>query len=103
MVARAPSPTVSARGEMDYLYSSLSAVTPENHPRTAKLLASSTRKTAQNVIEEAGEVALAAVKHQTRGIINESADLLYHLVAPWHRAGAPARRGTSIPFPISRN
>jgi len=87
MVAQAPSPTVSARGEMDYLYSSLSAVRPENRSRTAKLLASSTRKPAQKVIEEAGEVALAAVKHQTRGIINESADLLYHLVALWHRAG----------------
>jgi phosphoribosyl-ATP pyrophosphohydrolase len=74
-------------GELERLHRSLSEVTPENHPRTARLLASSTRKTAQKVIEEAGEVALEAVKHHTRGIVRESADLLYHLVALWHRAG----------------
>jgi phosphoribosyl-ATP pyrophosphohydrolase len=74
-------------GELDCLYRSLSEVTPENHPRTARLLASSTRKIAQKVFEEAGEVALEAVKHRTRGVVRESADLLYHLVALWHRAG----------------
>ena len=74
-------------GELDILHRSLSEVTPENHPRTARLLASSTRKIAQKVIEEAGEVALEAVKHRPRGIVRESADLLYHLVALWHRAG----------------
>ena len=74
-------------GELDRLYRSLAEVTPENHPRTARLLASSSRKTAQKVIEEAGEVALEAVKHHDRGIVRESADLLYHLVALWHRAG----------------
>jgi phosphoribosyl-ATP pyrophosphohydrolase len=74
-------------GELDRLHRSLSGVTPENHPRTARLLASSTRKIAQKVIEEAGEVALEAVKHRPRGIVRESADLLYHLVALWHRAG----------------
>jgi phosphoribosyl-ATP pyrophosphohydrolase len=74
-------------GELDRLHRSLSEVTPENHPRTARLLASSTRKIAQKVFEEAGEVALEAVKHRTRGVVRESADLLYHLVALWHRAG----------------
>src|SRR6202035_589057 len=73
--------------ELDRLHRSLSEVTPENHPRTARLLASSTRKTAQKVIEEAAEVALEAVKHNAHGIVRESADLLYHLVALWHRAG----------------
>jgi phosphoribosyl-ATP pyrophosphohydrolase len=72
---------------MERLYLSLSAVTPENHPRTARLLAASTRKAAQKVIEEAGEVALAAVKHNAQATVRESADLLYHLVALWHRAG----------------
>jgi phosphoribosyl-ATP pyrophosphohydrolase len=74
-------------GELDRLYRSLFEVTPEDHPRTARLLASSNRKTAQKVIEEAGEVALEAVKHHARGIVRESADLLYHLVALWYRAG----------------
>jgi phosphoribosyl-ATP pyrophosphohydrolase len=73
--------------ELNRLYRSLEDVTPRNHPRTARLLASSTRKTAQKVIEEAGEVALEAVKHRPQGIVRESADLLYHLVALWHRAG----------------
>jgi len=73
--------------ELDRLHRSLAEVTPENHPRTARLLASSTRKIAQKVIEEAGEAALAAVKHNARGIVRESADLLYHLVALWHRVG----------------
>jgi phosphoribosyl-ATP pyrophosphohydrolase len=73
--------------ELDRLHRSLSEVTRENHPRTARLLASSTRKTAQKVIEEAGEVAIEAVKHNARGIVRESADLLYHLVALWHRSG----------------
>jgi phosphoribosyl-ATP pyrophosphohydrolase len=72
------------QGELDRLYRSLAQVTPENHPRTARLLASSTRKIAQ---KEAGEVAIEAVKHHPRGIVRESADLLYHLVALWHRAG----------------
>jgi phosphoribosyl-ATP pyrophosphohydrolase len=89
-VLEEPDPSVEMQGaepsELDRLYRSLAGVTPENHPRTARLLASSTRKIAQKVIEEAGEVALEAVKHRTRGVVRESADLLYHLVALWHRA-----------------
>jgi phosphoribosyl-ATP pyrophosphohydrolase len=73
--------------ELDRLYRSLAAITPDNHPRTARLLASSTRKVAQKIIEEAGEVAIEAVKHHRGGIVRESADLLYHLVVLWHRAG----------------
>jgi phosphoribosyl-ATP pyrophosphohydrolase len=73
--------------EIDRLYRSLGEVTPESHPRTAKLLASSTRKVAQKVFEEAGEVALEAVRNNARGIVRESADLLYNLAALWYRAG----------------
>ncbi len=76
-----------AGNEIDRLYASLAAVTPESHPRTARLLGSGTRKVAQKVIEEAGEVALAAVKHNSRGIVRESADLIYQLAVLWHRAG----------------
>jgi phosphoribosyl-ATP pyrophosphohydrolase len=76
--------------ELDRLYASLGAVTPENHPRTARLLRSSNRKVAQKVIEEAGEVALAAVKRDNRGVVRESADLLYHLAVLWRRAGIDA-------------
>ena len=79
---------VTAAGhEVDRLYAALSAVAPSEHPRTARLLASSKRKIAQKVIEEAGEVALAAVKNNNGGIVRESADLLYHLAVLWRRAG----------------
>jgi phosphoribosyl-ATP pyrophosphohydrolase len=74
-------------GRLDRVHRSLSAVTPENQPRTARLLASSTRKAAQTVIEEAGRVTPEAVKHHARGIVRESADLLCHLVALWLRFG----------------
>jgi phosphoribosyl-ATP pyrophosphohydrolase len=84
----APSAGAESGGnELDRLYAALQAVTPQAHPRTARLLSSSTRKVAQKVIEEAGEVALATVKHNSRGIVRESADLLYHLAVLWRRAG----------------
>ena len=73
--------------ELDRLAAALDGVTAESHPRTARLLGASTRKVAQKVIEEAGEVALAAVKHNSRNIVRESADLLYHLAVVWRRAG----------------
>lgn len=73
--------------EIERLYAALETVTPEKHPRTARLLAAGNRKVAQKVIEEAGEVALAAVKRNSRSIMRESADLLYHLAVLWHRAG----------------
>jgi phosphoribosyl-ATP pyrophosphohydrolase len=77
----------TAANELDRLFAALDMVTAENHPRTARLLGSSTRKVAQKVIEEAGEVALAAVKHNDRNIVRESADLLYQLAVLWRRAG----------------
>jgi phosphoribosyl-ATP pyrophosphohydrolase len=90
-VLQEPDPSVEMQGaepsELDRLYRSLAEVTPETHPRTVRLLASGTRKIAQKVIEEAGEVALEAVRHRTRNVVRESADLLYHLVALWHRVG----------------
>jgi phosphoribosyl-ATP pyrophosphohydrolase len=73
--------------ELDRLYGCLNEVTTKSHPRTARLLAAGTPKTAQKVIEEAGEVALEAVKHRSAGVVRESADLLYHLVVLWRRAG----------------
>src|ERR1700730_17143948 len=73
--------------EIERLYAALGLAGPENNPRTFKLLNSSTRKVSQKVIEEAGEVALEAVKHHASGVVRESADLLYHLVVLWRRAG----------------
>lgn len=83
--------------ELDRLHGSLEGVAAERNPRTAKLLASGTRKAAQKVIEEAGEVALEAVKRDVHGIVSESADLLYHLVVLWHRRGiAPVQVWTEM-------
>jgi phosphoribosyl-ATP pyrophosphohydrolase len=79
--------TAEGACELDRLYAAIGLVTTATNPRTAKLLESSTRKIAQKVIEEAGEVALEAVKRRPRGVVRESADLIYHLVALWHRAG----------------
>ena len=77
----------SADNEIDRLHRALGEVTAQNHPRTAKLLASSRRKVAQKVFEEAGEVALQAVRRNAGGIVRESADLLFNLVALWRRTG----------------
>lgn len=82
-------PLVEGPHEIERLYAALRGVTEEKHPRTARLLASSSRKVAQKVIEEASEVALAAVKHNGRNIVRESADLLYQLAVLWHREGIP--------------
>lgn len=81
------STALPTNNELDRLYRSLADVTAENHPRTANLLASSIRKVAQKIFEEAGEVALEAVRHKSGGIVRESADLLYHLAVLWYRAG----------------
>ena len=80
-------PLQAGTSELDRLYGSLNGVTPASNPRTAKLLGSSTRKVAQKVIEEAGEVALETVKHRARGVVCESADLLY---TSWCSGNAPA-------------
>lgn len=77
----------SVRCELERLYTSLGQITAASNPRTFKLLEAGTRKIAQKVIEEAGEVALEAVKYRDEGVVRESADLLYHLVVLWCRAG----------------
>jgi len=73
--------------ELERLYAALGEVVAPTNPRTFKLLSSSNRKVAQKVIDEAGEVALEAIRQRKRGVIHESADLLYHLVVLWWRAG----------------
>src|ERR1700731_3733814 len=54
---------------------------------TRALRACSRTKIAQKLIEEAGETALAAVRHRSRSVVRESADLLYHLIVLWHECG----------------
>lgn len=74
-------------GEIARLYNALDTVSETEHPRTARLLAAGRIKMAQKVMEEAAEFALEAVRHRTRGMVRESADLVYQLVVLWRECG----------------
>lgn len=87
LAASAKSDALAVCDELERLYEALNHITPDSSPRTFRLAQSGKRKISQKVIEEAGEVALEAVKHRAPGVIRESADLLYHLVVLWHRSG----------------
>lgn len=50
---------------------------------TAKLFAEGRARIAQKLGEESMETAIAAVARDRDGIVNESADLLYHLLVLW--------------------
>ena len=73
--------------EIGRLYDALDRVSERDNPRTARLLACGRSKIAQKIIEEAGEVALEAVRHRSRSVVRESADLIYQLVVLWHECG----------------
>lgn len=71
---------------------------------TAALLAKGRLKLAAKVGEEAVETVIAAVGENRRRLASESADLLYHLLVLWAKAGVKAadvwaelagRKGTS--------
>lgn len=73
--------------EIARLYDDLDRASERNNPRTARLLACGRTKMAQKLVEEATEVALEAVRHRSRGVVRESADLIYHLVVLWRECG----------------
>jgi phosphoribosyl-ATP pyrophosphohydrolase len=54
---------------------------------TARLAAAGTRRIAQKVGEEAVEVALAAAAGERQEIIDEAADLIYHLLVLLNERG----------------
>ena len=58
-----------------------------HNARTQKLLSSGLAKMSQKLVEEAAEVAIDAVRQRADGVVNESADLLYHLVVLWYALG----------------
>jgi phosphoribosyl-ATP pyrophosphohydrolase len=72
---------------LEELHGALHRVTEAEHPRTFKLLRSGRRRLARKLIEEACEVTVEVVKRDARGIVSESADLLYQLVVLWFRSG----------------
>ena len=47
---------------------------------TSKLFQEGTPRIAQKVVEESGEVAIAAALSDKNELVNETADLLYHLL-----------------------
>jgi len=73
--------------EVASLYDALDGVSERDNPRTARLLSCSRSKIAQKLIEEAGEIALEPVRHRSRSVVRESADLIYHLVVLWRECG----------------
>ena len=73
--------------EIARLYDDLDRVNERDNPRTARLLACGRTKLAQKLMEEAAETTLEAVRHRSRGVVRESADLVYHLVVLWHDCG----------------
>jgi phosphoribosyl-ATP pyrophosphohydrolase len=55
--------------------------------RTARLVNAGEPKMAQKVVEEAGEVAVAAMMNDRDEVVRESADLIYHMTILWARLG----------------
>ena len=79
--------TGADEAEIARLYDDLDRVNERDNPRTARLLTCGRSKLAQKLVEEAAETALEAARHRSRGVIRESADLVYHLVVLWHECG----------------
>ncbi|MHA1539655.1 MAG: phosphoribosyl-ATP diphosphatase [Alphaproteobacteria bacterium] len=67
---------------LDVLFEKLKERAKENPDTsyTAKLLRDGTEKIAKKVVEEAGEVIIEAMKGDKKALVNESVDLLYHLL-----------------------
>ena len=55
--------------------------------RTRKLVRADTGRKARKLVEEATEVSLDAVRGNSRGVVEESVDLLYHLAVLWRDQG----------------
>src|SRR6202048_3992996 len=83
----APSAGAATSAELERLYQSLCEATETVNPRTFRLLHSGNRKIAQKLIEEAGEVAIEAVRHRTKSTGGESADVVLEMQSRAERFG----------------
>jgi phosphoribosyl-ATP pyrophosphohydrolase len=63
---------------------------PGRFPRTTKLLAAGVPQQAKKVVEEAGELAIEAMRHDRNAAVREAADLVYNLIV--------LLEGMNIPF-----
>lgn len=60
-------------------------INPKKSSYTSKLLVKDTERVAQKVGEEALEVAIASVMKNKKATMEESADLLFHLLVLWKK------------------
>jgi phosphoribosyl-ATP pyrophosphohydrolase len=56
-------------------------------PRSRKLSSATIIKKSKKLVEEASEMSFEAVFGRRRGVIEESADLIYHMVVLWRSCG----------------
>ena len=73
--------------ELEAIITERATASPESS-YTASLLAQGTHRIAQKVGEEGVEVALAAVTDERDKVLNEAADLVYHLLVLLRDQGA---------------
>ncbi|MCF2855990.1 bifunctional phosphoribosyl-AMP cyclohydrolase/phosphoribosyl-ATP diphosphatase HisIE [Pseudoalteromonas sp. SMS1] len=81
-----------AQPELAFLGTLEKVITEKKHADpsesyTASLFAKDLSRSCQKVGEEGVEVALAAMKHDKEELLNESADLIYHLLVLLQRSG----------------
>lgn len=69
-------------GEIERLFEALGGANLP--PRTKKLSSATIIKKAKKLVEEASEMSFEAVFGRHRGVVEESADLIYHMVMLWH-------------------
>lgn len=81
-------PALTFIAKLDKLLGERKSADPESS-YTASLFARGTKRCAQKVGEEGVEVALAAVAKDRDELINESADLLYHLLVLLQKEDLP--------------
>jgi phosphoribosyl-ATP pyrophosphohydrolase/phosphoribosyl-AMP cyclohydrolase len=86
-----PAPDLAVLTALERTIGSRRAANPSSS-YTARLLATGTRRPAEKVTEEAGEVALAGALGTDDELANESADLLYHLLVLLAARDVPLQR-----------
>ncbi|PHI37937.1 bifunctional phosphoribosyl-AMP cyclohydrolase/phosphoribosyl-ATP diphosphatase [Pseudoalteromonas sp. GCY] len=79
-------PELAFLGKLERVIAQRKNASPESS-YTASLFAKDLSRSCQKVGEEGVEVALAAMKNDNEELLNESADLLYHLIVLLQRQG----------------
>ncbi|MEJ6476427.1 bifunctional phosphoribosyl-AMP cyclohydrolase/phosphoribosyl-ATP diphosphatase HisIE [Pseudoalteromonas piscicida] len=79
-------PELAFLGKLERVIAQRKTASPKSS-YTASLFAKDLSRSCQKVGEEGVEVALAAMKNDNQELLNESADLLYHLIVLLQRQG----------------